>query len=141
MSRLTEFSSAVAAGVTPPALAPENADIIGRLEANLLAMADSLKAQLQAARAEQAKLEAVLSGMVEGVLVIDSAGTIRLANQRAERLFQRRPGEVWSASRSSMCPAIPICTICYVRSRGDGPAGVSAVRSRWRAPRAPSTSR
>jgi len=51
VSRLTEFSSAVAAGVTPPALAPENADIIGQLEANLLAMADSLKAQLRAARA------------------------------------------------------------------------------------------
>jgi two-component system phosphate regulon sensor histidine kinase PhoR len=92
VARLTEFSSAVAAGVTPPALAPENADLIGRLEANLLAMANSLKAQLQTARAEQAKLEAVLSGMVEGVLVIDSAGTIRLANQRAEDLLQRRPG-------------------------------------------------
>lgn len=92
VSRLTEFSSAVAAGIPPPALAPENADIIGRLEANLLAMAGSLKAQLQTARAEQAKLEAVLSGMIEGVLVIDSAGTIRLANQRAEQLFQRRPG-------------------------------------------------
>jgi two-component system phosphate regulon sensor histidine kinase PhoR len=92
VARLAEFSSAVAAGVTPPALAPENTDIIGRLEANLLAMANSLNAQLQTARAEQAKLEAVLSGMVEGVLVIDSAGTIRLANQRAEHLFQRRPG-------------------------------------------------
>jgi two-component system phosphate regulon sensor histidine kinase PhoR len=92
VARLTEFSSSVAAGVTPPALAPEHADIIGRLEANLLAMAGSLKAQLQAARAEQAKLEAVLSGMLEGVLVIDSAGTIRLANHRAEQLFQRWPG-------------------------------------------------
>jgi two-component system phosphate regulon sensor histidine kinase PhoR len=92
VARLTEFSSAVAAGVTPPALAPEHADIIGQLETNLLAMAESLKAQLQAARAEQAKLEAVLSGMLEGVLVIDSTGTIRLANQRAEQLFQRRPG-------------------------------------------------
>src|SRR5512139_957947 len=91
LARLTEFSSAVAAGRPAPRLLPEGEDIIGRLEANLLAMAESLKAQLQNARAEQSKLAAVLSGMVEGVLVVDHAGTIRLANHRAERLFARWP--------------------------------------------------
>ncbi|MFI5398740.1 MAG: sensor histidine kinase [Candidatus Binatia bacterium] len=87
VSRLTEFSNAVAAGAPPPPLLPEGEDIIGRLETNLVAMADSLSARLQTAREEQGKLEAVLSGMLEGVLVIDRVGTIRLANQRAERLF------------------------------------------------------
>ncbi|HEX7406431.1 MAG TPA: ATP-binding protein [Candidatus Binatia bacterium] len=87
VSRLTEFSNAVAAGAPPPPLLPEGEDIVGRLETNLVAMADGLSARLYTAREEQGKLEAVLSGMVEGVLVIDRAGTIRLANQRAERLF------------------------------------------------------
>lgn len=91
VSRLTQFSTAVAAGAPAPPLVPESGDILGRLETNLLAMAQSLSSRLQAARAEQGKLEAVLSGMVEGVLVIDSTGVIRLANQRAERLFHGSP--------------------------------------------------
>lgn len=91
VSRLAEFSSAVATGFAAPLLMPEGDDIIGRLEANLLAMAESLGARLEAARAEQGKLEAVLSGMVEAVLVIDRTGTIGLANQRAERLFHGSP--------------------------------------------------
>jgi two-component system phosphate regulon sensor histidine kinase PhoR len=91
LSRLTHFSSAVAAGAPAPLLVPEGSDILGRLETNLLGMAESLSSRLQTARAEQGKLEAVLSGMVEGVLVIDSSGTIRLANQRAERLFHGSP--------------------------------------------------
>lgn len=91
VSRLTNFSTAVTRGTTPPALMPEGDDIVGQLEANVAAMASGLQAQLRAARAEQTKLEAVLSGMVEGVLVLDSSGTIRLANERAERLFARWP--------------------------------------------------
>ncbi|MBI1815648.1 MAG: PAS domain S-box protein [Deltaproteobacteria bacterium] len=87
VGRLTEFSTAVAAGETAPPLRPEADDIIGQLEANLLAMANSLRAQLHGARTEQAKLAAVLSGMVEGVLVIDRGGVIQLANQRAEEVF------------------------------------------------------
>ena len=91
IARLTDFAGAVAAGVPPPLLRSEADDVIGRLEAHLLAMADSLSARLQAAREERGKLEAVLAGMVEGVLVIDRSGTIRLANQRAEHLFDRSP--------------------------------------------------
>jgi len=93
LTRLAEFSNTVAAGGEPPALLPGDADLLGRLEENLVAMAHGLRAQLHAAREEKGKLEAVLSGMVEGVLVIDRAGTIRLANQRAERLFGLTPPE------------------------------------------------
>jgi two-component system, OmpR family, phosphate regulon sensor histidine kinase PhoR len=87
VSRLAAFSNAVAAGQNPPPLAPEGDDVVGRLETNLAAMARSLSAQLQAAREEKGKLEAVLGGMVEGVLVIDRTATIRLSNQRADQLL------------------------------------------------------
>ncbi len=91
VSRLTDFSTAITRGTSPPMLMPERDDIVGQLEANVAAMANSLQTQLRAARAEQTKLEGILSGMVEGVLVVDDAGTIQLANERAQRLFARWP--------------------------------------------------
>jgi len=87
LARVAEFSGAVAAGQPPPPLTPEGEDAVSRLERSLLATAKSLWAQLEAAREEKGKLEAVLSGMVEGVLVIDRLGTILLSNQRADWLF------------------------------------------------------
>lgn len=94
LSRVAEFSAAVAAGQPPPPLAPEGDDVVSRLERSLLATAKSLWTQLEAAREEKGKLEAVLSGMVEGVLVIDRLGTVLLSNQRADWLFgaSRTPG-------------------------------------------------
>lgn len=86
-SAMTEFSSAVAAGRTPPRLVTGSNDAIGRLEANLTTMAAVLRAQLETAQQEKGKLQATLSGMVEGVLVVDRSGVIQLANQRAIRLF------------------------------------------------------
>jgi two-component system phosphate regulon sensor histidine kinase PhoR len=87
LSQVAEFSAALAAGEPPPPLAPEGQDTISRLEANLISTATSFRQQLQAVHEEKGKLEAVLSGMVEGVLVIDRSGIIRLSNQRAELLF------------------------------------------------------
>jgi two-component system phosphate regulon sensor histidine kinase PhoR len=87
LETLAEFSSAVAAGREAPRLAPEGSDLISRLEENMVAMASGLSSQLETARQEKGKLEVTLSGMVEGVLVIDRSGMIQLSNQRAERLF------------------------------------------------------
>jgi len=89
VTRLTEFSRAVAEGQAPPPLVSQADDIVGELESNLLSMAQSLSAELRAAQDETGKLEAVLRGMVEGVLVIDESGTIRLANDRARSIFGR----------------------------------------------------
>ncbi|MCK6555781.1 cell wall metabolism sensor histidine kinase WalK [Candidatus Binatia bacterium] len=87
LARVAEFSAAIAAGQPPPPLTPEGDDAVSRLERSLLATANSLWTQLESAREEKSKLEAVLRGMVEGVLVIDRLGTILLSNQRAEWLF------------------------------------------------------
>jgi two-component system phosphate regulon sensor histidine kinase PhoR len=87
MVRLADFSHAVAAGTEPPPLLAEGDDVVTRLEVNLPAMATSLHTQLHAVREEKSKLETVLGNMVEGVLVIDRGGTIRLANQRAASIL------------------------------------------------------
>jgi len=88
LAHLSEFAYAVAQGLPPPALRPAGNDTLTRLETQLLVMSDSLRAQLSAAREEKGKLEAVLRGMIEGVLVVDRAGVIQLSNQRADWLFR-----------------------------------------------------
>jgi two-component system phosphate regulon sensor histidine kinase PhoR len=84
--RLAEVSDLSSALVGRQASATAG-DVVDRLESNLLSLAESLKTQLRQARTEQHKLEAVLSGMVEGLLVIDREGTVQLANERAQQLF------------------------------------------------------
>ena len=87
LANLAEFSSAVTRGEDLPLLTPQGNDDVGRLERDLHAMAQTLNARLEAAQDEQGKLAAVLRSMVEGVLVIDRNGIIRLSNRCAEQLF------------------------------------------------------
>lgn len=87
ITRLAQFSKAVTAGEDPGILAAHGDDVISTLETNLAAMAQALSGRLESAREEAGKLDAVLAGMVEGVLVLDRNGIVRLANQRAERLL------------------------------------------------------
>jgi two-component system phosphate regulon sensor histidine kinase PhoR len=51
-------------------------------------MSSQLEARLRELASEKAELTAILSSMTEGVLVVDSAGKIRLANQTLRRQFQ-----------------------------------------------------
>jgi two-component system phosphate regulon sensor histidine kinase PhoR len=90
--RLAAFSTAIRRGERPPPLHPDRADAIGGLEENVQELALNLSQQLDASRAEKAKLAGVLAGMIEGVFVIDPAGTILLSNRRAEALFELPAG-------------------------------------------------
>ncbi|MFI5397461.1 MAG: sensor histidine kinase [Candidatus Binatia bacterium] len=94
LRRLTDFSMAVTDGTAPPPLQPDGDDLLGRLEGNMLVMAKSVNARLQAAHEEQRKLAAVLSGMAEGVLVVDRSGIIRLSNHCADRIFATGPAGI-----------------------------------------------
>jgi len=48
--------------------------------------------EIETAHRERRRLEGVLGGMVEGVLVIDANGTVLLSNRGAEELLQLPPG-------------------------------------------------
>ena len=50
-------------------------------------MAERLREQLETATREKEQLQAVLDGMVEGVLVIDASGQVILANRRLREIF------------------------------------------------------
>ncbi len=62
-------------------------DEIGRLGRALNAMAARLRGKIEDLEQEQAKISAVLDGMVEGVIAVDGRDHIVLMNERARALF------------------------------------------------------
>ncbi len=70
------------------ARAPENmGGELGELGHALNQMSDQLETRLRELTAEKAELNATLSNMIEGVLVVDTGGRIRLANITVRRQF------------------------------------------------------
>ena len=92
IQRLVAFAQAVARGEPPPYLAPERRDDLGVLEAQLRDMARDVVTTIAAVRVERERLEAILRGMVEGVLVTDLGGSVVLMNDRARDLLDVPPG-------------------------------------------------
>ncbi len=91
VQRLVGFASTLAAGEAPPYLAPERADDLGVLEAQLGEMARRIGGTIGELRVERERLEAILRGMVEGVLVTDLTGGVVLLNARARALLTLPP--------------------------------------------------
>jgi len=91
---LTTYVDALAAGEVPPPLPEPLGGALGNLQLRLSRVAAAEHARLDEARAAQRRLEDVLGGMIEGVLVIDSAGTVVLGNSRAEVLLDLPQGDL-----------------------------------------------
>ncbi len=87
IQRLVAFAGELASGAPAPYLAPERNDDLGLLEGQLGDMARSVVATIAELRVERERLEAILRGMVEGVLVTDLAGRVVLMNVRARELL------------------------------------------------------
>ena len=68
-------------------IASNRQDEIGQLSRSFVDLADQLRTQLLDYREERGKLEAVLRHMTDAVLLVDSDGTVTLANPAAGRLF------------------------------------------------------
>ena len=67
--------------------APEGRDELGELGRALNQMSRQLETRLKELTAEKAELNATLSNMIEGVLVVDPSSKIRLANETSLRQF------------------------------------------------------
>jgi two-component system phosphate regulon sensor histidine kinase PhoR len=98
LQRLVGFASKLAAGETPPYLAPERPDDLGVLESQLGEMARRIGGTIGELRVERERLEAILRGMVEGVLVTDLTGGVVLLNARARELLALPP-DAWPRGR------------------------------------------
>lgn len=87
VQRLVRYTSLVAADAPTPYFGAERADEIGQLEAQLPEMASRIAGTIAAVRVEQERLEAILRGMVESVVVTDLDDRVVLLNARARELF------------------------------------------------------
>ncbi len=87
VGRMAAFTKGVASGDFSSRLRVEGKDELGLLAANLNEMAVQLSEKIDAITREKATLEAVLGGMVEGVLVTDREGRVILANRKLRETF------------------------------------------------------
>jgi two-component system phosphate regulon sensor histidine kinase PhoR len=76
-----------ASGDFAAVLADYNTDEIGTVSGNLDALVRDVGARLARLSSDSARLEAILSGMVEGVLVVNEHGRLQLANDAARRML------------------------------------------------------
>ena len=87
ISTLDERARRYASGDLSRVLPDYGTDEIGTISSNLDALARDVAARLARLSADSARLEAILSGMVEGVLVVNEHGRLQLANDAARRML------------------------------------------------------
>jgi two-component system phosphate regulon sensor histidine kinase PhoR len=79
-------------------------DELGALERHLVDLAEEIRAQLARTENERARLEAVLRGMVDGMVVLDPEGAIVLCNRAAvDQLELPTDGEPVGERLSRLC--------------------------------------
>jgi len=87
LTKISSAAKAIASGDFSRKALVGSGDEIGDLAATLNYMSDEIKSKIEKIESGEAKLETVLSGMVEGVIVTDSKGKIILANPSVRKLF------------------------------------------------------
>jgi two-component system phosphate regulon sensor histidine kinase PhoR len=87
LERLSRSARSLVAGEPVPYIAPERDDELGELEGHFADMARGVAATIAELRLEQERMEAILRGMVEGVVVTDLSMRVVLLNARARELL------------------------------------------------------
>jgi len=87
LREMRRVAASIAGGDLDQRLALRPVDEIGGISNAINAMADQIRQRLDEIGQEKEQLQAVLDGMVEGVLVIDAAGRILLLNHRMRDFF------------------------------------------------------
>jgi two-component system phosphate regulon sensor histidine kinase PhoR len=87
LTEMREALGAIARGDLGRRLRPRSEDELGEIAAAINDMAEELGLRLEEVTSEKEQLHAVLSGMVEGVLVLDTDGCVTLANPRLRELL------------------------------------------------------
>ena len=85
---IDERARRYAAGNFAPTVPDYGEDEIGSVARTLDSLTRDLAGRLASLEADRARMAAILSGMVEGVLVVNEHGRLQLANDAARRLLQ-----------------------------------------------------
>lgn len=93
LDQLTAAAARMARGDLKQRVRVTTNDEIGRLAATFNEMADQLEATIKTLAGEKGKLEAVLAGMADSVIAVDSQSRVMLLNPAAEKLFKRPEGD------------------------------------------------
>jgi len=95
LTRLVRLAEQLHDGDDVAMLTAERPDLLGSLEETLGRMARGVSTTIAALNVERERLEAILRGMVEGVIVIDLAGAVVLMNARARELLALGVDRPW----------------------------------------------
>ncbi|MFA6355544.1 MAG: ATP-binding protein [Candidatus Omnitrophota bacterium] len=87
ISRISSTANSIAAGDLSARALVSSDDEIGDLAKTLNYMAGEIRSKIGRIASGEAKLEAVLSSMVEGVIVTDEKGAVVVANPSARKMF------------------------------------------------------
>src|SRR5262245_33318249 len=137
VSRLAEFSKAVAEGqFAQPILPRSGDDELNLLEQNLRDMSIEIHDNINALRSEQETLDSILRCMVEGLVVIDPKGKVLLINEQAKAMFgvsedQIRDGSFVEISRSPAMRAIVRELSAFDFAKNTYSKRVSVEDGRW----------
>lgn len=93
-------------------------DEIGALAGALNSMGDRITSQIQELESEKGRLDTILRGMGEGVMVVLTDGTITLVNPPFQSLFSFRGDEEGKNIRETLNIPEMIATFDEVRERG-----------------------
>lgn len=88
IKRLTETAQEIANGERDEIPPNTRRDELGQLQQSIQFMADRLNQQIDDLSTERGKLEAVLTNMTDGVIIVNAAGMVQLINPAALQLFK-----------------------------------------------------
>jgi two-component system phosphate regulon sensor histidine kinase PhoR len=94
IKRLVAFSEQAARGDLPQNFFPiRGHDEIHLLEQNLNEMSVKIRDNIDRIMTEKEKADSILRCMIEGVLVLNSKGSVLVINEQAEKMFHIPPGQ------------------------------------------------
>jgi two-component system, OmpR family, phosphate regulon sensor histidine kinase PhoR len=103
LRRLSRSARALAASQETGSIPPGSRDEVGQLARAFNLRTRQLQEQMDAVQAESVKLGAVLDEMSDGVLMVDGAGRIQLANLASIRMFGL---ENWTDGTQGLAEAV-----------------------------------
>jgi two-component system phosphate regulon sensor histidine kinase PhoR len=118
LAEMADFATRIASQEECHRISIESGDEIGALGRALNNMGDRIASQMQALESEKGRLDTILRGMGEGVMVVLTDGTITLVNPPFQSLVSFRGDEEGKNIRDILHMPEMIATFDEVRERG-----------------------